>query len=375
MPGSRTQAITQRGAAALLVALLALGSGCRGPKAANPPGKPVSEPVISISPVVGSEAGLEVVSWSAPADDAAFAAALLPLQEHLSPVSSETEILWRAHGLRLLSLPIADVNAFIAALSTGASQRQWLGQAVVWTETVRGPLLNEGQVVAIDAERIRLGAGSLRLLARSWVEPVPAKTAGEAPRAALRLDLVPQHMDDPDKAVRDDPLNVRPPSTGAEDQGLLFTRLAARLSLTGEQAVVVVSERPGTDWSQPPVEEGAPQGAAAPRPAPKVGEVVRPGSASGSKAAAPKRRAGDQSSDGWPTAARPEEPPAPAPARAESVGVALPAGPKAPRVPTLGEAMLGRPGARRMIVIYLPRVPERFELLGEPGAPVSPPDS
>jgi hypothetical protein len=332
-------------------------------------------PVITATPIVGAEAGLEVLSWSSGVDEATFAKALLPYAESLAPVSSEMEAFYRAHGLRLLSIPKSEVDAIVATLGMGATQRQWLGQAVVWTEASRGPALGASQVVALDAERIRLGGGALRLLTRSWLEPIPAERAGAEPRAVLRMDLVLQHLDDEARAQREDPLNVRTPVGGPEDQGLLFSRLFARMSLAGDRAIIIVSERPGVDWANPPIDETSANTPSEARPAPKVGEVVRSGSRAKDSTPSPetrKKHVVESDTEGWrpkPVAQESQSAPvAPAEPRTATPPTTpdglFPVGPRAPRVPTLGEAMLGRSGSRRMIVIFLPRVPEKFELLG-----------
>lgn len=354
--------------------------------------------------VLGEDAGLEVLVLSVRASEREFASRMNGIAGGMAPMSSELERLWNEHGLRMVAVASGDLPAAIAALSGGGSgsgigQRQWLGQSPGWVEVVRGPGRGEGAVVALDVERIRLPAGAMRLLARAWLEPVPPTKGaggdeqGAAPGAVLRIDLVTQHMDDRSAAIQKDPLGVNPKSIAAEDQGLMFRRLLARLSVAGEQAYLIVSERPGVDWAraarepEPTAEVAAVEGE---RIAPKVGQVVRGGARGGAAGMSAETSGGaspeamgavnrEESAGGeWgpmrkAAAAKPE----PSGATTEKPAARRPresrvSGPAAPRVPTVGEAMLGGGGGGgaggfggegvRTVVVLVPRVPREFSL-------------
>lgn len=209
---------------------------------------------------MGADAGLELTTFITGASAQTLAAALAPYADQPVPVSQELEELWFAHGLRLIAVPVEDAPGIIAALQTGGSQRQWLGQAYAWTEAARGPEMDAGRIIALDAERIRLQAGALRLLVRSWVEPAPSEprvgavnTGGaspEAPDAVLRVELLPQLREHHPAASADNPLVVSEPSIEAESRGLLFSRLYARLRVPPGRALFIVAERPGADWNR-----------------------------------------------------------------------------------------------------------------------------
>jgi hypothetical protein len=171
---------------------------------------------------------------------------------------------------------------------------------------VRGPESDSARVIMVGDKPEELRPGRLRLMARCWVYPV-AGSAG-APAAGLRLELVPQF--EPAAAERSRLQIVRPRGNETVD----FPSLLAGVSIErlGEEpdAIVIVPDAPKADWS-------------------KGGE---------------------------------EEP-------AET-------GPEMDMPPTIGEAMLaalpvrsekparGVTARSRAVIILIPRLPERFELLG-----------
>lgn len=299
------------------------GGGCAG-RGAEPPA------VEAVAPVVrGARAGLEMHIWvlrepPAGTDGAGpLGEALGPWYEAPGAFSAADRALWAANGLRLVSVPTPRVGEIQAALGTpGAVQRQWLGEHPDWMELARGPQ-SPRQVVRLDTGLMSLDPGRLRLLGRCWVAPRLGREG--APRAEVRVDLALQHQP-PARAPSLRDLVDRPQPRRVEEAGVVFSRFVLELGLSGDEAILIVPERPEVDWS----------------------------------AARAAGTAGAQ--DG-------------------GEGGLQPAGPPAPRLPTLGEAMLwsdggaapaggeGRDRGVRVIIALIPRLPDELELAGAPIAP------
>lgn len=387
------------------------------------------------APAVGADAGLEVTTFLSDVHQHALAVALAPYADQPLPISHELEDLWTAHGLRMVSLPIDDAASIVSKLQTGGgSQRQWLGQAYAWTEAARGSEFGSGRIIALDAERIRLSAGALRLLVRSWVEPVPPEPRvgivsgegggpGDVSAAILRVEMVPQHRELRPDTSRENPLSIREPKIDAETQGLLFSRLYARMSVPAGRAVLILAERPGANWRRIALQPdpsllpiATPEERRATTPSPTDNPWPKRGTGGSASPAAThewsKVRPKGESSPGT-------EPPAPAPVKSGKVTsppasgaprlgevirgpIAAPtppsanstqdaeldagpgeSGPSSSRVATLGEALLNqfpsnedprgnaRPAVatQRTIILLIPRVPREFHLLGPMQSP------
>jgi hypothetical protein len=314
---------------------------------------------IQASPVVrGADCGLELRWWVLPDDGDVIARALASYEARPGPVDAAARDLWRGNGFRIVAVPVdelggvqarlqqlraqvivsdlraagvreQDLAAVVASMASApATQEQWLGEVPRWTDAVRGPAMGRGtgrpSVVMMDSGPLALGPGRLRLLLRSWA--VPTQIAGDRAAAGLHLELAPQFEEArpsiPDWGIEEADMGLVKP-LALEDQGLVLSRLVLSLTLDGSEALVIVPERPETEW----------------------GTI-----ASG-------------------------EPVAPVADR----GIF---GPAAPRGVTLGEAMLSaEPGLARAaggaiegsglprrpakaMIVLVPRVPERFELLG-----------
>ncbi len=423
----------KRAAHTTLVVLPLLAAACspQGKQAAIP-----SSNAAQTSPAVGADAGLEVTTFISGVSQHDLATTLMPYADQPLPISHELEDLWSAHGLRMVSLPIEDANALVSKLQTGGgSQRQWLGQAYAWTEAAHGNEFGSGRIVALDAERIRLSAGMLRLLVRSWVEPVPPEprvgivsgeggTPGDVPGAILRVEMVPQHRESRPDTSRDNPLAIREPKIDAETQGLLFSRLYARMSVPAGRAVLILAERPGANWRRiaqqpdpsvqplatpeesraaaaPPTDNPWPKrasGGASPSPSTDEWSKVRPKSEPTSAAESPAPAPAKPSKPTPPPASGaprlgevirgPLAPADPARASAPQQDFELDAGPgetgpSQSRVATLGEAMLNQTppveesrgkvrsvaATQRTVILLIPRVPREFHLLGPTPSP------
>lgn len=291
-----------------------------------------------MEPVVwGADSGLELRWWVVREGVAAAAAtagedspdgastiptiagALAPYVDRPTPVPPALRQRWEANGLRVLAVPPEELDALRRALPlVGQVHRQWLGQVPQWLDVVNGPMQPDDVVAMLDTGPVTLEPGRVRLLSRCWIAP-----DDEGERAVLRLDLALQHV----VATR---WRANPELTAAlalpparTEEGLVFGRLVAELTCRGQEALVIVPERPGVVWAE----------------------------AGGSESSG---------ADG-----------------AGSAGDASPTaevGPPLPRPPTIGELLLAGGAlesptvSSRAMVILIPHVPERFTLTGH-GAP------
>ena len=269
--------------------------------------------------VVGNQSGLEVQWWVVD-DPESFVGAALAKYGALteSEVDPATRDLWWSNGLRILSIPIEDVDRVKQRLDVGAvGHVQWLGLLPTWTQLVIGPGFDGRRAITMDSGaggRVVLDGGKLRMLARCWSAP------GVDGKPALRLELMPQHVET-DAAKRKELAALEARPWTIEDEGLLFTRLRAGWSARGGTAYLIVPESPGTDWEK--VSERAERSAEARE-------------------------------------------------REENIAAATRVGPFAATIPSVGEAMLtsalsdpeGRIG-KRIVIVVVPRMPETYELIAE----------
>lgn len=347
--------------------LIALAGGCgRAARDAGPTDPPpvfaasAAAPDLSVPPVSHAESGAEAALLLATAPPQQLARTLAPYLDLLPRVSPESLATIEANGLRLVRLPLADWPKVAQGLRlTGAAQRLWLSDRGEWTELMRGPdrASGRGQVISLDAERLELGPGRLRLLGRCWLTPVPADEVDQGSRAELRLELLPQLQDPGTIARQRDEYLLEARATRPIDQGMTFPRLTVHLRAHREPDAswmyLLIAERPGVDWRQlasPARDDESADGESA-RPIPAVGQVVRSGDRTAGAAEDPNRVA---------------------------------AGPSAAALPTLGEALFGaipaadaEPSQRtlaRVVLALVPRAPAEFRLIApaSPGEPISP---
>jgi hypothetical protein len=366
----RTPVAISRG---LYLGLLAaaVASGCARNKKAEPlPDIIPAAADLTQPPVVAADAGLEATWVGSSAERAAFAAAITPYLYEAVPASREAQEMWAANGLRVVRVPLSEWPQVSSALQiSGAAQRQWLAVTGAWTEIVRGADRPRGQVVALDAERVELGPGRLRMLSRCWIAPVPGDRGTQAEFA---VELVPQLYEQAGVASKIGSLTHAPRAQDPIEQGLLFDRMRLTLRVRGDAggpyAYLVVSERPGVDWreavgdrpeSDEPIEEEN-----GPRPAPAVGEVVRGGAG---RSDAAEVASGSGGSSGG------------------AVAGPTGAGPQAPHLPTLGESLFSAPQpattatgeneeraekrSTRAVLVLIPRVPSGYRMLPSAPAP------
>src|SRR5439155_10828204 len=120
----------------------------------------------------------------------------------------DSRILWRANGLRLLSVPRRDLDHIRDSLRlVGPVLQTSVGDSPQWKEAIRGPLWSGAQSVGLDDGPLHLGPGCLRLLMRAWIAPALAAQSAEiaadpkrrlnsgAVPGAIQIELIPQHTD------------------------------------------------------------------------------------------------------------------------------------------------------------------------------------
>lgn len=260
-----------------------------GPPAPSKPGEPPNPPPFSIK-VSGT--ALEQI--------------LRPYLCRPVPLPEDLKTRWKASGLRIISVPVKDLDTIQASLRlTGPVQQQWLGEMSVWTDIVRGPEFSDSRIAMHGDKPEELTPGRVRLMARCWTYP---DSGGQgSPMAALRLEMVPQFEPQQSDHTR---LSIAAIGRQPEDQkSRTFDDLSAGVSITTRQgepdAIVIVPDRPDADWTKSP----------------------------------------DPLADDAESGPNPELP------------------------PTLGETMLAVPATKdsprsRAVIILIPRLPQRFELLG-----------
>lgn len=258
---------------AAVAALAAAISGCASPA-------PRPEPPHPASPAVrGADSGLELRWWVLPDDGDVIARALAVYEGRPTPADGAGREVWRANGLRLLSVPTAELPALQArfqqlrsqvlindlraagiaeadlarvaasmAPAASTTQEQWLGEVPRWMDAVRGPQMGpgtgRGTVIKMDVGPLALGPGRLRLLLRAWT--VPTVVSPDHAAAGLRLELAPQ-FEQSRNIPSERELGLLPP-LAVEEQGLVLSRLVLGMTLDGSDSLLIVPDRPDTDW-------------------------------------------------------------------------------------------------------------------------------
>ncbi|MFG0327632.1 MAG: hypothetical protein ACF8SC_10245 [Phycisphaerales bacterium JB037] len=316
---------------ATLAALALLLPSCADPA----PPAPAPAPTNPIEAVTRGPA-LDVRLLAVPDDPARIARALAPYDDPRQTMLAERAALWRDNGLRVLAVPESELDPLLAAMSPrAASESRQIRPAAVWTPAAEGPSLPT-TLFQLDAGTLRLPRGSVRLLARPWLDPVIETAAGAPTRPAadlrLRIDLLLQH-------VADDPLDaqrrmLQPGRIGPLDDGQVFDRLRTELAIPRGMAIVLISERVETDW-----------------PALVALSDDERNAQSEAEPADPSPDQPDSDIDSSESPATDKQ----APPSDEPVF-----GPSQARVPTLGEALLGPTGyasrSSRLVLVFVPRL-------------------
>jgi hypothetical protein len=219
---------------ALAGALMGALAGC----ASTPPEHPAPSPASQ-----GQAPGIELSWWivdQSGVDAPSLDAALQPYETRAVPVPWKTVETWHANGLRLIGVPVGDLDDLRRSLRlAGPLQTQWLGQATRWTEAAGGPQISRPFVVGLDSGPLTLQNGRLRLMLRSWA--VPGRTPDQGPEfipGALQLEMVPQFV----PSARPRGLSLPGQTPPPDAQPVPFPRLALETTLLTEEALLIVPE-------------------------------------------------------------------------------------------------------------------------------------
>lgn len=188
--------------------------------------------------------GLEVRGWVVDDRDHRLARAFADL-ERADALGESGDALWHSCGVRVLDVPTDGLPGFYASLATGPERRLWLGQAARWTEAYGAAEQRTRTGLAMPEGELELQPGTLRLLVRCWVERrIEGAPGAGRERMALRVDLLPQNRERQGNALTLDPIDPTQPL----DVGLVFERLRSGWSSDGSRALVLVPAEPDEDW-------------------------------------------------------------------------------------------------------------------------------
>lgn len=335
-----------------VLTLLAAGlSGCAGParpeaqKSPGPPGEVAASER-------GIANGLELVWWVVDDQEGVLGRTLAGRSQERPGIDGVGGIdgidgidhgvveRWRAAGLRIIAIPLPQMAGLTGDLPLiGRVQREWMGQLPRWTVAVRGSMSESMTIGMVDGP-LTLGPGRLRMLVRCWLSPAPVE--GQV-RAALRIEMMPQHEERPDEAMAYQSALGINDLKGIEAEGLVFTRLLAGLEAQEGYAYLIVPESPEVEWRAERPEGGD--------------SDALPLAPRGSDIPVPFEEPPDEEPRADDGRARPELPVRP-----------RPLGPSAYRMRTLGEAMLtdapsGGQARAKVVMALIPRVPAEYRLL------------
>lgn len=223
---------------------------------------PVGPPDPSAPPP--PEPAFEVVDLKHDADEVLAAYAQRPV-----PMRAEERARWSAAGLRVVSVPVADLERVHARLRTvGPAQRQWLGEKPDWIDAVGGPPLTGGRFVDAGFGPIAMPPGTLRLLLRCWLAPDWSASSERGPASVLRVELMPEHV--PAQRLRPGVPDAAP------IRGTQLRHLAAGVSMRDGDALLIVPGPSGAAWRADGEHAAAPSDATGPAPPtlPTLGELM-----------------------------------------------------------------------------------------------------
>jgi hypothetical protein len=209
-----------------------------------------------------ASAGLEVVVLRVEDRDGAVARVFGPWWAKAEgasvPWGAREREVWARNGVRLVPVPIAELERVVRRLPTvGAVRRNAMGELLDWTVifsaaapgrlTLRAGA-GEAGVAESGSGELATGGGVVRVLARAW-----RAVDVERPEArVLQVEIVPQHVGEVDDATR---LRRRlgvEATPGVLEEGLVLRRFALSGAWrAGEaMAVALVAEDPEVDWAR-----------------------------------------------------------------------------------------------------------------------------
>jgi hypothetical protein len=333
----------RRRRATLCLGIALAGASCRS--GATAPAQPADPEDVRVAPVIApvERSGLELAWWITHDPDGALGPTLLGLAATDQRFDADTLERLRAHGLRPVRLAeSALLDLTVAAPPILGIDRLWLGLASDWTPGRLPAPLDPSAPRSIEGIGRPVPPGALRLLWRSYL-------AAEGLDPVLRIDLLGQAISPDHARARFDASRAALPR--AIDAGPALDAVRATIVMRPGEVVVLVGEAPDADWNAPAAAPRAydpdapPPGVAVPAPEPAPDPVLF------------------DADDPPPITTTPEP-------------VETPPVPPKPRpvLRTFGQTLLtppipgdaSRPG--RMIVVVIPRIPERIEIIGRPRA-------
>jgi len=240
----------------ILGVMLLLASGCKAPAPVNETAPfPTAVTATIRDPL--EVTGLAVVAWaindrqspppvtrvfSRPAAGPAtqsIAELLAPFAGAQLPLPARVKAAWEKSGFGLFIVPSAEVERLQARLRlAGPVQRQFFPITPTWSQAFRGPYAAGNQTIMFDDGPSDITTGAFRLLMRCYA--APKADADSTLDTVLRLDLVPQHIDQRSQSMGSGPTEQTSPSDNPS-VGTVFTRLLCEIALEPDQSLIIIS--------------------------------------------------------------------------------------------------------------------------------------
>jgi len=232
---------------ALLAVLCAAGiSGCSSSGSQSPSRDPLAlETNIEAGQrPADSQRGLELRVLTVDDSENRVARSLARYEQSTGSMSNEDIQRWRSWGLRLIVVPIDELDSILASQDlTQAAQVRWMGEFPQWRPIIRtGEIYsNTVRVQEPDEARYQTLVGRPRLLSRVWTVP---EVTDDGLKARLHMDLAIQ-MTKPQRSNRWG--EIRLPT--ALDEGDIIEELRISPVFGSSSALVLVGEDPLVSWS------------------------------------------------------------------------------------------------------------------------------
>ena len=195
--------------------------------------------------------GLQMLWWGF--DDGGDPAALSRiLREYVAnsiPLGRTQQKAWVANGLRMVSVPRADLPELERALKVNGTQRKSLGEVTAWGTLASGPQWGGEQPLQMEAGELTLGPGRLRLIARSWTasDVVAARDGNPGLlRFVTRVEMGVQHEEQEQESDRN-PLDPAVKLRRIQDAGLVLSSTVVGFDIWPREAILIFPEPPESD--------------------------------------------------------------------------------------------------------------------------------